>query len=135
MFKKKIFLKIILSVIALGIIVLCVFLLKDSFKPAYDGVINVEVVGVDGSLIKEKEISFIEGDLLVDLVNNNFNNLVYENGMIMAIEEYTTPADWSTFLSIYVDDEMSMVGISDIVFKDGTKISFIITEYNPDAWS
>ena len=135
MFKKNLFLKIILSVVALGIIVLCVFLLKDSFKPTYDGVITVEVVGVDGTLLKEKEISFNEGDLLTELVSNNFNNVVYDNGMIIAIEDYITPADWSTFLSIYVDDEMSMVGLSDIIFKDGTKISFIITEYNYDEWS
>ena len=54
--------------------------------------------------------------------------------MIMSIEDYNTPSDWSTFLSIYVDDEMSMVGLADIVFTDGTKISLIITEYISD-WS
>ena len=49
----------------------------------------------------------------------------------MTFEDYVTPSDWSTFISIYVNDEMSMVGLNDIKFEDGTKISFIITEYVP----
>ena len=47
----------------------------------------------------------------------------------MSIEDYNTPADWSTFIRIYVDNKMSEVGLSDIEFKDGTKISLIITEF------
>ena len=53
----------------------------------------------------------------------------------MSIENYTTPADWSTFISIYVDDEMSMVGLADIKFENETKISLIITEFNQNEWS
>jgi len=56
---------------------------------------------------------------------------VISDGMIMSIETFTTPSDWSTFISIYVNDEMSMVGLLDIKFEDGTKISFINTEYVP----
>ena len=88
-----------------------------------------------GTIIKEKQIPFNEGDLLVDLISNNFENVTYESGMIMSILDYTTPSDWSTFISIYVNGEASLVGLKDIVFENGTKISFIITEYNPDAWS
>ena len=32
-------------------------------------------------------------------------------------------------LDIYVNDEMSQVGIEDIVLEDGMKISFVMTEY------
>ena len=49
----------------------------------------------------------------------------------MSIETFTTPSDWSTFISIYVNNEMSMVGLLDIKFEDGIKISFINTEYVP----
>lgn len=132
MFKKNLILKITLSVVALGVLVLGIILLHSSFKPDYDGIITVEVVGLDGSTIKEKEIEFNEGDLLIDLIEHNFNNVTYQNGMIMSIEDYNTPIDWSTFLSIYVNDEMSEVGLSDIKFIDGTKISLIITEYISD---
>ena len=51
--------------------------------------------------------------------------------MILSIDKFTTPSDWSTFISIYVNDEMSMVGINEIEFTDGTKISFINTEFIP----
>lgn len=135
MFKKKLILKVILSVVALGLAILSVYLLKDSFKPSYDGTIIVEVIDLDGSTIKEKEIKFIEGDLLVDLISDNFENVTYDNGMIMSVENFTTPTDWSKFISIYVNDEMSSVGLKDIVFVDGTKISLIITEFDPNAWS
>lgn len=134
MFKKNLIIKIILSVIALGVIILSVYLLKDSFKPTYDGTLTVEVVDLDNSIIKIKEIAFNEGDSLIDLISNNFDNVTYDNGMIMSIEDFNTPNDWSKFLSIYVNDEMSNVGLADIVFEDGTKISLKITEFISD-WS
>lgn len=130
--KKNLIIKIILSVIAVGIIALSVYFLKDSFKPDYDGVITVEVINLDNEVVKTKEITFKENDELTILIENNFNNVTYQNGMIMSIENYNTPADWSTFISIYVDNEMSEVGLSDIEFKDGTKISLIITEFISD---
>lgn len=132
MFKKSLILKIVLSCIALGIIFLSVYLLKDSFKPNYDGKIIVEIIGLDNEVIKEAQITFKKGDELTSLIENNFNNVTYQNGMIMSIEDYTTPSDWSTFLSIYVDDKMSEVGLSDIAFVDGTKISLIITDFTND---
>ena len=134
MFKKNLILKIVLSVIALGAVVLCVVLLHNSFKPDYDGIITVEVIDLDGSVINKKEIEFKENDQLMNLIEDNFNNVTYQNGMIMSVEDYNTPSDWSTFLSIYVNEEMSPVGLADIVFTDGTKISLIITEYISD-WS
>ena len=130
--KKNLIIKIILSVIAVGIIALSVYFLKDSFKPDYDGVITVEVINLDNEVVKTKEITFKENDELTILIENNFNNVTYQNGMIMSIEDYNTPADWSTFISIYVDNKMSEVGLSDIEFKDGTKISLIITEFISD---
>ena len=134
MFKKNLILKIVLSVIALGAVVLCVVLLHNSFKPDYDGIITVEVIDLDGSVINKKEIEFKENDQLMNLIEDNFNNVTYQNGMIISVEDYNTPSDWSTFISIYVNDEMSPVGLADIVFTDGTKISLIITEYISD-WS
>jgi len=49
----------------------------------------------------------------------------------MSIEDYVTPSDWSTFIMIYVDGQMSEVGLKDIKYKDGTLITFQITSYNP----
>ena len=132
MFKKKLILKIILSIVALGVIILCVVLLRNSFKPSYDGKLTIEVVGLDGVVIKEKEVEFNTNDVLMDLIKDNFENVTYQNGMIMSIENYQTPIDFQTFLSVYVDDKMSEVGLSEVKFVDGTKISLIITEYISD---
>ena len=41
------------------------------------------------------------------------------------------PIEHATSYEIYVNDEMSMVGLLDIQFEDGTKISFVNTEYVP----
>lgn len=129
--KKKLLITIASSIIALALIVVCIILITKPFGAKYDGEITVEVVALDGEVIKSEEIGFNAGDELISLVEENFENVLIENGMIMNIENYETPSDWSTFLSIYVDNEMSMVGIADIEFSDGTIISFRITEYIP----
>ena len=58
--KKNLIIKIILSFIAVGIIALSVYLLKDSFKPDYDGVITVEVINLDNEVVKSAIYKYIE---------------------------------------------------------------------------
>lgn len=124
---KKIILKV-LSFVFMIMLVLSLSACSDS----YDGKIEVEIVSLDGYVTYEKSIKYNDGDKLVDLVSDNFDNVVIEDGMIMAIEDYETPEDWSTFLSIYINDEMSMVGITEIEISNGMKVSFIITEFSMD---
>ena len=121
--------KIIGTVIGVALLVVVVFFLVDSFSAKGDGVITVRVEELDGTVLSEKEIEFYEGDTLIQLIEENFNNVVFDNGMIMEIETYKTPSDWSTFLSVYVDDKMSEVGLKDIVYVDGTKITLKVTEF------
>ena len=66
------------------------------------------------------------GDMIL---KENYDNVVFENGMIMSIESMTTAPDWSYFISIYVNGEMSQVGLFDIPFTDGMWISFEMTEF------
>ena len=127
--KKKLILTVILSLVAVVILVGVYLKINSKYTSNTDGQIQVELVNLDKTIIKEKTIDFNEGDTLKELLEDNFNNVVFENGMLMAIEDYITPSDWSTFISVYVDDEMSMVGLLDIQFKNGTKISLVITEY------
>ena len=127
--KKKLILTIILSVVAVIIFVVASLMLKNHFKSDSDGEIQVEIIELDGTTKVEKMIDFNEGDTLDQLITDNFDNVVIENGMLMSIEDYNTPSDWSTFISIYVDNEMSMVGLLDIEFTDGTVISLVITEF------
>ena len=128
MSKRNLF-KIIGTVIGVALLVVVGFFLVDSFSAKGDGVITVRVEELDGTVLSEKEIEFYEGDTLIKLIEENFNNVVFDNGMIMEIETYKTPSDWSTFLSVYVDDKMSEVGLKDIVYVDGTKITLKVTEF------
>lgn len=121
--------KIIGTVIGVALLVVVGFFLVDSFSAKGDGVITVRVEELDGTVLSEKEIEFYEGDTLIKLIEENFNNVVFDNGMIMEIETYKTPSDWSTFLSVYVDDKMSEVGLKDIVYSDGMKITLKVTEF------
>lgn len=93
------------------------------------GNVEVEVVALDGSIIREKTIEFNSDDTLEELIKSEFDNVVFDNGMLMEIENYKTPSDWETFISVYVDGKMSMVGISDIKLVDNMVVSLIITEF------
>ena len=129
--KKKLILTSVLSVISLAVIILCYILIAKPFATKADGEIQIVLVDLDGTVLSDKQIEFNVGDTLEQLLKENYENVVITDGMIMSIETFTTPSDWATFISIYVDDEMSMVGLLDIQFEDGTKISFVNTEYVP----
>lgn len=126
--KKSKLLKTVISIVAVILLVVCGLIATKSFNAKEEGLIKIEVVDINGTLIKEKDVKFKEGDSIIDLVNSSFDGVIFENTMIMEIEGIKTPEDWSTFISIYVNDEMSMVGISEIQFKSGDKISFIETK-------
>ena len=132
MLKKKLFLKIALSVLAIAAVILCVFLLKDSFSPSHNGIITVEYVDVEGNVKKQKEIAFEKGDSLTSLIEENFENVTFDNGMLMTIEDFITPPTWQYFIYVLVDDEASQVGIEDIEFTDGTKITLMVTMFSLD---
>ena len=99
------------------------------FASHSDGQIQVQLIDLEGKTTIERKIDFEEGDTLQFLLEENFDNVVIENGMIMSIENFTTASDWSSFISIYVDNEMSQVGLLEIEFTDGTLISFVMTEF------
>lgn len=129
--KKKILTLCLALVAFIGITLGLYFVLREK-KVDSDGYVTIEVVDVDETVVKSKKIAFKEGDTLIQIVKENFDNvLITEDSspMIMNIETLVTPSDWSKFISIYVNDEMSMVGISQITFEDGDKISFIFTEF------
>ena len=130
-YKKKLIIKIVLSVVCVAVIMFIAIAARNAFVSKADGEIQVVYVDVEGNTISEKQIEFKEGDTLIKLLQDNFKNVTLNDGMIMTFEDFVTPDDWSQFITIYVNDEMSMVGILDIKFEDGTKISLVITEYVP----
>ena len=129
--KINIILTSVISFLCLVALIVVVIIKNTEEKAKGDGAIIVELLDVDNSMIKSKDIIYFENDTLTQLITDNFDNVVFDKGMLMEIENYKTPADWSTFICVYVNGEMSMVGISDIVIANGMKISLIITEYIP----
>jgi hypothetical protein len=126
---KKKLIPILLSIIAAAGIVVGSILVAKHYSTKTEGNIEVTLVELDGTLKSDKKIGYKKGDTLVGLLKDNYSNVVVENGMLMSIDTFTTAADWSTFISIYVDDQMSQVGILDIKYEDYSVISFRMAEY------
>ena len=126
---SKKFKKIVLTIISLLVLVLGSLYLTNNFTSKTQGDVLIELIDIEGNISDSRQIEYQEGDTLVSLVESNYDNVLIENGMLMTIEDFETASDWSTFISIYVNDEMSMVGINDIKFDDNTKVSFIMTEF------
>lgn len=131
--KKKLILTIVSAILAVAVLVACFIIASSVIKAQGDGTISVEVVALDGNIMREKDIVFYEGDTLQKLIEENFEGVVFEDTgygpFLKEIEGYVTPADWSSYISIYVDDTYSEVGIGDIVFVDGTVISLRISTF------
>lgn len=121
--------KIVLSIVAVLVLAFGIFYFTAPKTAESLGTVNVELVDLEGEQIKAVETEFAPEDTLVGIVEENFENVVIENGMILAMEDYVTPEDWSTFLCIYVNEEMSNVGIADIVLEDEMTVSFVVTEF------
>ena len=132
MHRKKIILSIVFSFVAMVIIMFCVFSLKHMFEAKEAGEIQISIIDENNNVLKDEKITFHEGDKMLDLLNANFENVTIENGMVMTIEGLITPADWSYWICLYVDGEMSSVGILDVNFKDGTKIELVMTKFDYD---
>lgn len=121
-------LTIIYAIIALLILIISGISINKQYGSKHEGKIKVQLVNLNNEITLEKNIEFREGDTLINLLNENFENVKVENGMLMSIEDFYNADDYSTFISIYVDNELSMVGILDIEFEDGTIISFKMCE-------
>lgn len=129
--KKGFSSKVIVTIIALIVIVAGVFFLKkpkEAVTVQNDETVEVEVVDIDGKQIADQLIIIEDGDTLASIVEASFDNVKIEDGFLYSIDALTTPEDWSTFIAIYVNDEMAEVGINDIPLKDGDKYSFVDTK-------
>ena len=125
--KKSLSKKVLLTLIAVLMVFVCMLVIKLTSGPKSDGTIEVTVVDINGQTIDDKKIDFDEGDEIETLLKNNFENVEVKDGFLYSIDELTTPEDWSTFICLYVDGEMSSVGILEVQYKDGTVISFVDT--------
>lgn len=131
--KKELMLKIILTIIVLIIVsFVSIFLLKTKESTA-KGIVIIEVIELNNEKVIYDEIPFKEGDTLLGLLKANYtlrSDDSYGSTFLYDINDVKTGND--TFLGIYVNGEMSMVGVDLIELSDGLVVSFRVTliDYN-----
>ena len=126
--KKELIFKIVVTVIGIVVVALVgIFLLRENTSDT-KGDITIEVINLNGEKVINDEISFKEGDTLLGLLKENYelrSDDSYGSTFIYDIDDVKTGND--TFLGIYVNDEMSMVGVDLIELEDGLIVSFRVT--------
>lgn len=120
------------SIIGLAVLCFAFWYLTNGYESKAEGSFSVSLVDLSGEVVLEKEIEFYPEDKLIDLLSENFSNvLVDDYGFLQSIDNFqTTYTDQSMiYISIIVDGKYSEVGINLIEFSDGTKIEFKLDEY------
>lgn len=112
---------LILSVVAVIVLGLGVYLITNTTKATSDGEVTIIFETIDEEKV-EKVVTFKQGDSLHQLICDSFNNVVFDNGFLSAIESYVTPADYQTFICLYVNGNVSSVGIDSIELEDNMVI-------------
>ena len=126
--KKELVFKIVVTFIGIVVVALVgIFLLRDNTSDT-KGDITIEVIDLNGEKVINDKISFKEGDTLLGLLKENYelrSDDSYGSTFIYDIDDVKTGND--TFLGIYVNNEMSMVGVDLIELEDGLIVSFRVT--------
>lgn len=126
--KKELVFKIVVTFIGIVVVALvCIFLLRENTSET-KGDITIEVIDLNKEKVINDKISFKEGDTLLGLLKENYelrSDDSYGSTFIYDIDDVKTGND--TFLGIYVNNEMSMVGVDLIELEDGLIVSFRVT--------
>jgi hypothetical protein len=124
---KNLILKIILSIIALGLIVTSFIIISEKEKAKDNGVIIVELIDIDNKVISNKEINFKKGDNLLNLLEENYD-LKYDSyiygAYITKIGELDVTNNNEYFIRIDIDGVVSDRGVSQIKLVNNMKITF-----------
>jgi hypothetical protein len=126
--KKELMLKLVVTFIGIVVVALVgIFLLRENISET-KGNITIEVIDLNGEKVIDDKIPFKEGDTLLGLLKENYelrSDDSYGSTFIYDIDDVKTGND--TFLGIYVNNEMSMVGVDLIELQDGLIVSFRVT--------
>lgn len=124
---KKLIIKIIVSVILIGIAIGTFFIVNNLAKKSdSDGTINIKIYDINNDLVSDKDIEFKKDDKFIDILENNYKirtSIGTYGYILLDIEEIKTDFR-TTYIAIYIDDKYSNVGISGIILYDGMKVSF-----------
>jgi hypothetical protein len=126
--KKELILKLVVTFIGIVVVALVgIFLLRENISET-KGNITIEVIDLNGEKVIDDKIPFKEGDTLLGLLKENYelrSDDSYGSTFIYDIDDVKMGND--TFLGIYVNNEMSMVGVDLIELQDGLIVSFRVT--------
>ena len=123
---KKIIIKVIVSLILIGIAIGTFFIVDNLRKNSYDGTLNIKVYDIDEKLLSDKDISFKKDDKLINILEDNYTIRTSTSTygyILLDLDELKTDFK-TTYIAIYVDDKYSNYGISGIKLYDGMRISF-----------
>ncbi len=125
---QKLSFKITLCVLLIGIAISSLFLYKSLLVKKNDslGKITIVLEDIDKKVLSEKQFDFVEEDTLFGILITNYQ-VRYEDSMygkvIYDIDDIKTDFT-KTYISIYVNNIYSQVGISSIPLIDGDLILF-----------
>lgn len=96
---------------------------------------NLEVIDLSGSALLSEDIIFDEDDAsnVVDLIDEavglDYSSSSYGTFVNGLADFYPTEYEvtYNYYYALYVNDEMSLTGIDNVVLEDGMKISFVET--------
>lgn len=130
MLRKKLILKIIYSIIVLGLIITGFVMLAKREEAKDNGTITIELIDLENNVLSTKSHNYKAGDTLFKILDDNYD-IEYENsvfgGYIIKIDSLHAPNKNELFIKILVNDEFSTVGVSQIKLENKLKVTFILT--------
>lgn len=122
---NKTAIKIIISLVALGLMIGSFLYIKKQEKAKQEGTLTVVLVDETGTE-KRQRLNFQPNDTLVEILEQHFD-LVIENGKLLKIANLETDFVHS-FIMIYLNGSPARVGIEQITLKDNLEVRFVYTK-------
>lgn len=119
---------VITTILIVGLAIGCGLLLR-KYTSNVDGTISIQVVDQDGKLVINDKWDFNEGDTALGILKEHYeirSDDSWGSTFIYDIDDVKTDGN-QYFLALYVNDEMSVVGIDLIEPVDGMVIKFEVT--------
>lgn len=125
MIMNKTAIKIIISLVALGLMIGSFLYIKKQEKAKQEGTLTVVLVDETGTE-KRQRLTFQPNDTLVEILEQHFD-LVIENRKLLKIANLETDFVHS-FIMIYLNGSPARVGIEQITLKDNLEVRFVYTK-------
>ncbi|GGA61049.1 DUF4430 domain-containing protein [Ornithinibacillus halotolerans] len=98
---------------------------NEANEPQEEAVITVTLTkDKEAETLAEKEIVIEEGDILLDVMKDNFDIEEKEPGYILGIDGTVADESESMFWALTINGEMAMVGAGEVELQDGDTVNF-----------